>query len=44
MGGGEGKSLWGDWFQQRVFLAIGGLWRLQEGSFRLNLRERSVRI
>jgi len=44
MGGGEGKSLWEDWFQQRVFLAIGGLWRLQEGSFRLNLRERSVRI
>ena len=44
MGGGEGKSLWEDWFQRRVFLAIGGLWRLQEGSFRLNLRERSVRI
>lgn len=44
MGGGEGKSHWEDWFQQRVFSAIGGLLGLAEDSFRLNLRERSVRI
>jgi lipoate-protein ligase A len=44
MGGDDGKSNWEDWFQQRVFLAIGGLLGLPEDSFRLNLRERSVRI
>ena len=44
MGGYDGKSNWEDWFQQRVFLAIGGLLGLPEDGFRLNLRERSVRI
>ena len=44
MGGYDGKSNWEDWFQQRVFLAIGGLLGLPEDGFRLNLRERSVRL
>ena len=44
MGGGEGKPDWEDWFQQRIFSAIGGLLGLTEDGFRLNLRERSVRI
>ena len=44
MGGDDGKSNWEDWFQQRVFLAIGGLLGLPEDGFRLNLRERSVRL
>jgi lipoate-protein ligase A len=44
MGGGDGKSDWEDWFQRRIFSAIGGLLGLSEDGFRLNLRERSVSI
>ena len=40
----EGKSDWADWFQQRIFSAVGGLLGLPEDGFRLNLRDRSVRI
>jgi lipoate-protein ligase A len=39
-----GKSDWGDWFQDRVLLAIAGLLGQPEDVLRLNLREQSVRL